>query len=144
MWLWLILIKLLIDLQVVKGYLTKMPGESLVTNMYAIFFPPFPVSALLDLLTLHMSSSHQIGSYTKALTKTTTRLEALLKVIVTPVVRGVIGPYALRNFVLNWVNHLSGSERELYPQLHIPHWGCFSDQFPKGNALLSHMSCARL
>ncbi|KAG6819237.1 hypothetical protein H0H93_013895 [Arthromyces matolae] len=48
--------QLLIDLQHVKSYLTKMPGESLVTT-----------------------------SYTRGLTKSTTRLEALLKVIVTPV-----------------------------------------------------------
>jgi len=46
----------LIDLQVVKAYLVKMPGEALST-----------------------------ASYTRSLTKTTTRLEALLKVIVTPV-----------------------------------------------------------
>ncbi|KAF9446218.1 hypothetical protein P691DRAFT_761819 [Macrolepiota fuliginosa MF-IS2] len=58
--------QLLIDLQVVKGYLTKMPGESLVTN-----------------------------SYTKALMKTATRLEALLKVIVTPV-------DPKENFILNY------------------------------------------
>ncbi|RDB16847.1 Vacuolar protein sorting-associated protein 53 [Hypsizygus marmoreus] len=48
--------QLLIDLQTVKAYLTKMPGEALITP-----------------------------SYTRGLTKTTTRLEALLKVIVTPV-----------------------------------------------------------
>lgn len=47
---------MLIDLQVVKAYLTKMPGEALST-----------------------------ASYTRSLNKTTTRLEALLKVIVTPV-----------------------------------------------------------
>jgi hypothetical protein len=47
---------LLIDLQVVKAYLTKMPGEALST-----------------------------ASYTRSLNKTTARLEALLKVIVTPV-----------------------------------------------------------
>lgn len=51
-----LLIQLLIDLQVVKLYLTKMPGETLST-----------------------------ASYTRSLNKTTTRLEALLKVIVTPV-----------------------------------------------------------
>ncbi|KAF5385912.1 hypothetical protein D9615_002629 [Tricholomella constricta] len=48
--------QLLIDLQQVKGYLSKMPGEALMT-----------------------------ASYTRGLTKSTTRLEALLKVIVTPV-----------------------------------------------------------
>ncbi|KAG5651871.1 hypothetical protein H0H81_007118 [Sphagnurus paluster] len=48
--------QLLIDLQQVKGYLSKMPGEALIT-----------------------------ASYTRGLTKSTTRLEALLKVIVTPV-----------------------------------------------------------
>jgi len=48
--------QLLIDLQTVKAYLQKMPGESLLT-----------------------------ASYTRGLTKSTTRLEALLKVIVTPV-----------------------------------------------------------
>lgn len=48
--------QLLIDLQTVKAYLTKMPGEALITS-----------------------------TYTRAMTKTTTRLEALLKVIVTPV-----------------------------------------------------------
>jgi hypothetical protein len=52
----LILIQLLIDLQVVKAFLTKMPGEALST-----------------------------ASYTRSLNKTTARLEALLKVIVTPV-----------------------------------------------------------
>lgn len=58
--------QLLIDLQVVKGYLTKMPGEGLVTNIYS-----------------------------KALTKTTSRLESLLKVIVTP-----MDPK--ENFILNY------------------------------------------
>ncbi|TFK21105.1 hypothetical protein FA15DRAFT_672889 [Coprinopsis marcescibilis] len=48
--------QLLIDLQTLKAYLTKMPGEALLTN-----------------------------TYSRALTKTTSRLEALLKVIVTPV-----------------------------------------------------------
>lgn len=48
--------QLLIDLQTVKAYLVKMPGESLLT-----------------------------ASYTRGLMKSTTRLEALLKVIVTPV-----------------------------------------------------------
>ncbi|KAG6827236.1 hypothetical protein H0H92_012692 [Tricholoma furcatifolium] len=48
--------QLLIDLQQIKSYLTRMPGEALVTS-----------------------------SYTRGLTKSTTRLEALLKVIVTPV-----------------------------------------------------------
>ncbi|KAG6853779.1 hypothetical protein C0991_001490 [Blastosporella zonata] len=48
--------QLLIDLQQVKSYLLKMPGEALMT-----------------------------ASYTRGLTKSTTRLEALLKVIVTPV-----------------------------------------------------------
>ncbi|KAF9523511.1 Vps53-like protein [Crepidotus variabilis] len=48
--------QLLIDLQVVKAYLVKMPGETLST-----------------------------ASYARSLTKTTSRLEALLKVIVTPV-----------------------------------------------------------
>ncbi|KAF8070050.1 Vps53-like protein [Lyophyllum atratum] len=48
--------QLLIDLQQVKGYLSRMPGEALMT-----------------------------ASYTRGLTKSTTRLEALLKVIVTPV-----------------------------------------------------------
>ncbi|KAG2016360.1 hypothetical protein CC2G_009531 [Coprinopsis cinerea AmutBmut pab1-1] len=47
--------QLLIDLQTLKAYLTKMPGEALITN-----------------------------TYTRALAKTTSRLEALLKVIVTP------------------------------------------------------------
>lgn len=51
-----LLIQLLIDLQVVKSHLTKMPGEALST-----------------------------ASYTRSLNKTTARLEALLKVIVTPV-----------------------------------------------------------
>ncbi|KAG5717946.1 Vacuolar protein sorting-associated protein 53 like protein [Termitomyces sp. T112] len=48
--------QLLIDLQQVKSYLARMPGEALTTS-----------------------------SYTRGLTKSTTRLEALLKVIVTPV-----------------------------------------------------------
>ncbi|KAF4621282.1 hypothetical protein D9613_000203 [Agrocybe pediades] len=48
--------QLLIDLQIIKAFLIKMPGEALSTS-----------------------------SYTKTLNKTTTRLEALLKVIVTPV-----------------------------------------------------------
>ncbi|KAF8893571.1 Vps53-like protein [Infundibulicybe gibba] len=48
--------QLLIDLQVLKAYLQKMPGEALLTT-----------------------------SYTRGLVKSTTRLEALLKVIVTPV-----------------------------------------------------------
>ncbi|TFK44162.1 Vps53-like protein [Crucibulum laeve] len=48
--------QLLIDLQTIKAYLAKMPGEALQTTTYA-----------------------------KGLAKTTTRLEALLKVIVTPV-----------------------------------------------------------
>ncbi|KAF8800212.1 hypothetical protein BYT27DRAFT_7200395 [Phlegmacium glaucopus] len=48
--------QLLIDLQTVKAYLVKMPGEALATT-----------------------------TYSRSLTKTTTRLEALLKVIVTPV-----------------------------------------------------------
>ncbi|KAJ3772997.1 Vps53-like protein [Lentinula raphanica] len=48
--------QLLIDLQLVKAYLAKMPGESLLTS-----------------------------SYTRSLSKTTSRLESLLKVIVTPV-----------------------------------------------------------
>lgn len=47
--------QLLIDLQSVKGYLAKMPGDALTTN-----------------------------TYTRALNKTSSRLEALLKVIVTP------------------------------------------------------------
>ena len=54
--LFILLIQLLIDLQVVKAHLTKMPGEALST-----------------------------ASYTRSLNKTTARLEALLKVIVTPV-----------------------------------------------------------
>lgn len=58
--------QLLIDLQVVKGYLTKMPGEGLMTNVYS-----------------------------KALMKTTSRLESLLKVIVTP-----LDPK--ENFILNY------------------------------------------
>ncbi|KZP34522.1 hypothetical protein FIBSPDRAFT_924022 [Athelia psychrophila] len=48
--------QLLIDLQAVKACLIKLPGEALATT-----------------------------SYSRALTKSTTRLEALLKVIVTPV-----------------------------------------------------------
>ncbi|KAJ7091114.1 Vps53-like protein [Mycena epipterygia] len=48
--------QLLIDLQTVKACLLKMPGESLITT-----------------------------TYTRGLTKSTTRLETLLKVIVTPV-----------------------------------------------------------
>ncbi|KIK69081.1 hypothetical protein GYMLUDRAFT_214055 [Collybiopsis luxurians FD-317 M1] len=48
--------QLLIDLQLVKAYLAKMPGEQLVTS-----------------------------SYTRSLGKSTSRLESLLKVIVTPV-----------------------------------------------------------
>ncbi|KAJ3936789.1 MAG: Vps53-like protein [Lentinula lateritia] len=48
--------QLLIDLQTVKAYLSKMPGDSLITP-----------------------------SYTRSLSKSTTRLESLLKVIVTPV-----------------------------------------------------------
>ncbi|KAG6845073.1 hypothetical protein H0H87_000977 [Tephrocybe sp. NHM501043] len=48
--------QLLIDLGRIKSYLLNMPGEALVT-----------------------------ASYTRGLTKSTTRLEALLKVIVTPV-----------------------------------------------------------
>lgn len=48
--------QLLIDLGVVKSYLIRLPGEVLVTQ-----------------------------GYTRSLTKSTTRLEALLKVIVTPV-----------------------------------------------------------
>jgi len=47
--------QLLIDLQTVKAFLVKMPGETLAST-----------------------------SYTRSLNKTTTRLEALLKVIVTP------------------------------------------------------------
>ncbi|KAJ2922569.1 hypothetical protein H1R20_g14519, partial [Candolleomyces eurysporus] len=47
--------QLLIDLQSIKGYLTKMPGEALTTN-----------------------------TYSRALNKTASRLEVLLKVIVTP------------------------------------------------------------
>ncbi|KAF8894339.1 Vps53-like protein [Gymnopilus junonius] len=47
--------QLLIDLQTIKAFLVKMPGENFAST-----------------------------SYTKSLTKTTTRLEALLKVIVTP------------------------------------------------------------
>ncbi|KXN90783.1 hypothetical protein AN958_03437 [Leucoagaricus sp. SymC.cos] len=58
--------QLLIDLQAVKGYLTKMPGDGLVTNIYS-----------------------------KALAKATSRLEALLKVIVTPV-------DPKENFILNY------------------------------------------
>jgi hypothetical protein len=52
----ILFVQLLIDLQVVNAYLTKMPGEALST-----------------------------ASYTRSLNKTTARLEALLKVIVTPV-----------------------------------------------------------
>ncbi|KAJ3855242.1 Vps53-like protein [Lentinula lateritia] len=48
--------QLLIDLQTVKAYLSKMPGDSLITP-----------------------------SYTRSLSKSTSRLESLLKVIVTPV-----------------------------------------------------------
>jgi hypothetical protein len=48
--------QLLIDLGVIKSYLMRLPGEALVTQ-----------------------------GYTRSLTKSTTRLEALLKVIVTPV-----------------------------------------------------------
>jgi len=48
--------QLLIDLQTVKAYLVKMPGEALATT-----------------------------TYSRSLNKTATRLEALLKVIVTPV-----------------------------------------------------------
>lgn len=48
--------QLLIDLGVIKSYLTRLPGEALITQ-----------------------------GYTRSLTKSTTRLEALLKVIVTPV-----------------------------------------------------------
>ncbi|KAJ3999292.1 Vps53-like protein [Lentinula boryana] len=48
--------QLLIDLQLVKAYLSKLPGDSLVTS-----------------------------SYTRSLSKSTSRLESLLKVIVTPV-----------------------------------------------------------
>ncbi|KJA27598.1 hypothetical protein HYPSUDRAFT_34704 [Hypholoma sublateritium FD-334 SS-4] len=51
--------QLLIDLQTVKASLIKMPGETLATATFAT-------------------------SYTRSLNKTTTRLEALLKVIVTP------------------------------------------------------------
>ncbi|KAF7782136.1 hypothetical protein Agabi119p4_1512 [Agaricus bisporus var. burnettii] len=58
--------QLLLDLQVLKGYLTKMPGENLLTNIYS-----------------------------KALTKTATRLETLLKVIITP-----MDPK--ENFILNY------------------------------------------
>ncbi|KAK7045611.1 Vacuolar protein sorting-associated protein 53 [Paramarasmius palmivorus] len=49
--------QLLIDLQAIKSFLLKLPGESLITN-----------------------------SYTRSLTKSASRLESLLKVIVTPVV----------------------------------------------------------
>jgi len=48
--------QLLIDLGVVKSFLIRLPGEAVVTQ-----------------------------GYTRSLTKSTTRLEALLKVIVTPV-----------------------------------------------------------
>ncbi|KAH9484873.1 Vacuolar protein sorting-associated protein 53-like protein [Psilocybe cubensis] len=48
--------QLLIDLQTIKAFLVKMPGDTLAST-----------------------------SYTRSLNKTTTRLEALLKVIVTPV-----------------------------------------------------------
>jgi len=48
--------QLLIDLQLVKAYLSKMPGEEMMTS-----------------------------SYTRSLSKSTSRLESLLKVIVTPV-----------------------------------------------------------
>ncbi|KAF9050241.1 Vps53-like protein [Panaeolus papilionaceus] len=48
--------QLLIDMQTIKAYLTKMPGEALTST-----------------------------SYSRSLSKTTMRLEALLKVIVTPV-----------------------------------------------------------
>ncbi|KAF9073619.1 Vps53-like protein [Rhodocollybia butyracea] len=48
--------QLLIDLQLIKAYLSKMPGDALVTP-----------------------------SYTRSLGKSTSRLESLLKVIVTPV-----------------------------------------------------------
>ncbi|KAG7098487.1 hypothetical protein E1B28_000431 [Marasmius oreades] len=48
--------QLLIDLQTVKAFLSKMPGENLITT-----------------------------SYTRSLAKSTSRLESLLKVIVTPI-----------------------------------------------------------
>ena len=35
-----ILLQLLIDLQTVKAYLTKMPGEALITSTYVAFLHP--------------------------------------------------------------------------------------------------------
>lgn len=65
--------QLLIDLQTVKAYLVKMPGENLQSARY---LPTFYNENFLT----------GCVSYTRGLTKSTTRLEALLKVIVTPVV----------------------------------------------------------
>ncbi|KAK1230251.1 Vacuolar protein sorting-associated protein 53 [Marasmius sp. AFHP31] len=60
--------QLLIDLQTLRSFLSRMPGDSLITS-----------------------------SYTRSLTKSTSRLESLLKVIVTPVdpVEGFILNYTL-------------------------------------------------
>ena len=67
--------QLLIDLQTVKACLLKLPGDNLATSRCA------------------MSDTHPLAnpqwyviSYTRSLNKSTGRLEALLKVIVTPVV----------------------------------------------------------
>src|SRR6202042_389951 len=70
------LYQLLIDLQTVKACLLKLPGDSLTTSRYMIFEYQCPLAEFRCSF-----------SYTRSLTKSTARLEALLKVIVTPVVR---------------------------------------------------------
>ncbi|KAJ3505368.1 hypothetical protein NLJ89_g7457 [Agrocybe chaxingu] len=77
--------QLLIDLQTIKAYLVKMPGETLTT-----------------------------ASYTRSLNKTTTRLEALLKVIVTPVILDLKGtPKTTQNDLLDSFLTITSTKTDL-------------------------------
>ncbi|KAG1752867.1 Vps53-like protein [Suillus lakei] len=77
--------QLLIDLGVVKSYLVRLPGEALVTQ-----------------------------GYTRSLTKSTTRLEALLKVIVTPVILDLKGtPKTEQNSLLDSFLTITSTKTDL-------------------------------
>ena len=75
--------QLLIDLGVFKSCLLKLPGDTLSTARY---------TALLLELPSHEEADRSAFSYIRSLTKIATRLEALLKVIITP----VVGPVAVK------------------------------------------------
>jgi hypothetical protein len=111
--------QLLIDLQTVKACLLRLPGDSLITSRCTNSKYHF----------LLADSQFCAFSYTRSLTKSTTRLEALLKVIVTPVVRSL----PLTIDCMSLADFLSGSARRIHSELHSAHRRRLIFELPEGN-----------